>query len=168
MKLNSTLFSVASDDSRDHDWEPQLDSDSDSDVSKSCIEENDSFREQKYIVFESCLDDLLCQCVICSPKTTVSKRSLGTLLVCEIICETCGYSNSWKSQPMSGNMPLGNLVFSTAIMFSGGSVTKVLRALDFACIKSFSFSTFHSIQSHTRYLNTLNTDRYHELGYRGK
>ena len=92
--VNRTLLSVASGDYRDHEWEPQQNSDSDSDVSESCIEEPRGIREQKYIVFESCLDDLLCQCVFCSPKTTASKNSFGDLFVCEIICETSGYSNS--------------------------------------------------------------------------
>ena len=48
---------------------------------------------------------------------------------------------------MSGNMPLGNLILSAAIMFCGGSAKIFLQALDFANINNMSLSTYNSIQS---------------------
>ena len=47
---------------------------------------------------------------------------------------------------MYGNMPLEHLVLSAAIMFSGNSPVKYLRALNFANIVTISYSTYNTFQ----------------------
>ena len=48
---------------------------------------------------------------------------------------------------MSGNLPVGNLMLSAAIMFSGSSPARFLRALDSVKINNISISTYNKIQS---------------------
>ena len=143
--LNESLISIQSDDQRDPDWQPE-DDDSDMEVeeSSSCISH---CKEKKYIVYNSCLDELLERCVICGSVCSVDKKTIGTCLVCDIRCLTCGSENSWRSQPMSGNLPVGNLMLCAAIMFSGSSPARFLRALDFVKINNISMSTYNKIQS---------------------
>ena len=147
-ELDESLISVGSDDPRDPDWEPEDDSESEDIMEVEIIDNKvNEAKEPKYIVFESCLDQLLKQCVLCGSSTCVEKKVLGTCLVCTIKCVSCGSSTDWRSQPMSGNLPMGNLLLSAGIMFSGGSAAKFLRALDFISVKNISVSTYNTIQS---------------------
>ena len=72
--LNESLITIQSDDQRDPDWQPD---DDDSDME---VEEPSSFlnhcNEQKYIVYNSCLDELLERCVICGSVCSVDKKQL--------------------------------------------------------------------------------------------
>ena len=139
-------MSVQSDDPRDPDWQPEDDPESDMEVDEPVTCFNDA-NEPKYIVYESCLEELLNRCALCGSTCFVEKKTIGTCLVREIKCITCGSEHTWRSQPMSGNMPVGNLVASAAVMFSGNSPAKFLRALDFANITNISLSTYNVIQS---------------------
>ena len=66
--LNDSVFSVEStNDPRDPDWEPEDHEDSDYEMEVT-IDSNE-MNEKKYIVYESCLDELLSQCAICGSKT---------------------------------------------------------------------------------------------------
>ena len=140
--LNESMLSLVSDNARDPEWHPIEDSDNE-------IEDCDTnvAKERKYIVFESCLDSLLNRCSVCGSITCVNKKTVGTCLVCDIKCFNCEQETTWRSQPLCGNMPLGNLILSAAVMFCGVSPVKVLRALDFASIQNISNSTVNLIQS---------------------
>lgn len=143
--LNDSIFSVESNnDPRDPDWEPD---EEDSECEMEVDQNTNDAKESKYIVFDSCLDRLLDQCSLCGSKTCVDKKTVGTCLVCEIKCLTCDNVSNWRSQPMSGNLPTGNLILSAAIMFSGSSPVQYLRALNFAGIQNISMTTFNTIQS---------------------
>lgn len=148
--LDESLMSVGSDDPRDPDWEPKSDIESEDTMEVEIVDNEghvNEAKEPKYIVFESCLDQLLKQCVICGSSTCVEKKVLGTCLVCTIKCVSCGNSADWRSQPMSGNLPMGNLLLSAGIMFSGGSAAKFLRVLDFISVQNISVSTYNTIQA---------------------
>ena len=146
--LNESLMSVGSDDPRDPDWEPQDDSESEDIMDVEMVDnEINEAKEPKYIVFESCLDQLLKQCVICGSGTCVEKKVLGTCLICTIKCLSCGNITDWRSQPWSGNLPVGNLLLSAGIMFSGGNAAKFLRVLDFISVRNICVSTYNKIQS---------------------
>ena len=143
--LNDSLMSVQSDDPRDPDWQPE-DCDSDFVMNEPATCSSEA-KEQKYIVFDSCLDELLNHCSMCGSQCFVMKKTIGSCLVCDIKCVKCEHEYSWRSQPMSGNMPMGNLILSAALMFSGCNTSKFLRALDFASISNISLSTYNIIQT---------------------
>ena len=147
--LNDSLFSIGSThDPNDPDWEPDPEDISTCEDDTFTTKDRNELQEKKFIVYESCLDELLGQCVICGSKTCVTKRTIGSVLVCDIQCFNCDSVNTWRTQPMSGNLPLGNLALSAAILFSGSSPVKYLRALNFANIAAISISTYmFSIQA---------------------
>ena len=147
--LNTSVFSVGStNDPNDPDWEPEEEENyDDSECEIETTKDINEMNENKFIVYESCLNELLGQCSLCGSKTCVTKKTIGSMLLCDIKCVTCNSISCWRSQPMSGNMPLGNLVISAGILFSGSSPVKHLRALNFANIVAISISTYNSIQT---------------------
>ncbi|XP_056021462.1 uncharacterized protein LOC130054759 [Ostrea edulis] len=80
-------------------------------------------QSRKFVVFEECLDQLLNQCVACGHKCVTNKTVVGSMLSVSRIC-VCGESFTWKSQPLIGSMPVGNLVLSAAILISGSSIVQ--------------------------------------------
>ncbi len=59
--------------------------------------------EEKYIVFSSCLWELLDTCPVCTQPCTVDilyKR--GTMIAVEQQCNHCHYNRKWTSQPLLG------------------------------------------------------------------
>ena len=109
--------------------------------------ESNEATENKFIVFESCLDDLLRKCVQCGCDGYISKKSIGTCVVVSVSCLKCEFVRTWNSQPMTGTRPYGNLIISAAVLFSGVSPVKFLRLLDFAAIENICISTYNNIQS---------------------
>ena len=147
ISLNDSLISLGSNtDTRDPEWRPS-DELSDTDSDSECDEDVNVAKEKKFIVFESCLNDLLEKCHACGHKTITDRRTVGTCLIATVTCLVCGHSRTWTSQPMSGTMPYGNLILSAAIMFAGASPAKHLRILDFAGIQNISLKTYMTVQS---------------------
>ena len=118
----------------------------------------DDYMEEKYIVFKSQLYSLLEKCPACSAPCHVSeKQRLGSFIKLERTCtnQHCEESYIWCSQKevnVGGkrNLPLGNIMLSAAILFSGLPISKTLRMLQFlniACISRRTFDTHN-----TRYL----------------
>lgn len=70
----------------------------------------------------------------------------GTLVTVNTTCN-CGHFYSGQSQPLSGTMPIGNLILSAAILFSGISPMKSLNMCNHAGIEIFSLRTYNNIQS---------------------
>lgn len=109
---------------------------------------NSPHRERKFIVFESALMELFTTCKACAAKSSIlKKRTVGTLLVVETICTICDFNYSWSSQPTENGMPLGNLIVSAGILFSGSSPVKALNMLRFSKIETFCLRTYYNIQS---------------------
>ena len=102
-------------------------------------------KESKFIVFFSALLRLLswCSCPSCGHKDlSHSRREIGTLLIITLLCHSCGKTTTWHSQPYLGTIPAGNILLSSAILFAGASITKVLRILSFMSVAAISSRTF--------------------------
>ena len=100
--------------------------------------------EQKYIVYESMLLSLFAVCMVCRNVTTgVVKFIIGSMVGIEQHCTSCNFYRLWRSQPYVGSFPAGNIHMSSAILFSGSSIRKVLRmfaSFNIAHISSRTFS----------------------------
>lgn len=138
------------DESLDVTWEPSHDDDGDSDDCEQMEWEGSQSQvaSRKFIVSETCLDKLLSKCSTCNKPVVVGKIVKGCLLVCTKTCSYCNETDTWESQPTFGGLAEGHLDLSAAIMFSGSTTAKFLRALRFAGISCFNDSTFYNIQKH--------------------
>ncbi|KAJ8250976.1 hypothetical protein GJAV_G00215770 [Gymnothorax javanicus] len=72
----------------------------------------------------------------------LSPKSFGSQLKVVATCRDCGYLREWQSQPKIGNVMAGNLLLSAAILFGGGSPTKILRVCQHMNLKAISMSAF--------------------------
>ena len=99
-------------------------------------------------MFESSLKELLGLCRVCGSRATViRKRTIGSMVIMESVCDlTPDHTFTWNSQPMEYNMPLGNLLISAAILFSGSSPVKAVNVLKFSRIETFCLRTYYNIQ----------------------
>ncbi|XP_046864607.1 uncharacterized protein LOC124459122 [Xenia sp. Carnegie-2017] len=108
--------------------------------------------ERKYIVFDSCLRQLVSQCPCCGESCSIVTKTTGSMVNVLAKCH-CGYVRDCNSQPLHGRMPLGNLVFASSILFSGCSPSKVLQFFRHSSIQFLSEHTYSYIQ--TAYLIPL-------------
>lgn len=93
-------------------------------------ENDEPHQVRKYIVFADKLMELFQVCRRCGAYTKTVFKEVGTMLTIIQNCIDCLYCFTWKSQPAIGSMPLGNLLLSASILFSGSLVSKTLRVLD--------------------------------------
>jgi len=142
--LNDSLHDseLTRNDSRDMEW--SLSNDDETLEEEPATPES---KEVKFIVYKKNLEDLMSDCQKCGKNCLLEDRIVGTCVHYRISCCGCGYVKEWSSQPYSGCMPVGNLVLSAGIMFSGASALQSLRLLDFAGICAMSLSTYMSVQS---------------------
>ncbi|XP_057206770.1 uncharacterized protein LOC130564597 [Triplophysa rosa] len=98
--------------------------------------------ETKYIVFENCLLQLFDTCPVCSRRCDVRARRKGTFVAVDQLCPHCQYFRQWKSQPVVGSTPLGNLQLSAAIYFTGGSFFRLEKIFNTMHVKSITHRTF--------------------------
>ncbi|XP_069827812.1 uncharacterized protein [Dendropsophus ebraccatus] len=91
---------------------------------------NDPVKDRKFIVFESCLDKLILSMPCrgeqgCDrPLVKIWKEINGTFITVHVSCGNHNYK-LWDSQPQTGGIPAGNLLLSSAILFSGLTYVKV-------------------------------------------
>ena len=147
--------------SSDREWEPSVDSDSSGMPDESQEEEHGApklgenfHKEPKYIVFSSCLQELLqwCHCISCGSVDIRQEWNIsGTLLFISFVCDSCDRSFSWASQPRIGKFPGGNILLSAGILFAGASVTKVLRVLQHMGVMTHTARTFFHHQREILY-----------------
>ena len=78
-------------------------------------------------------------------ESIVSSR-LGTRVTLSQKCLSCTFHKRWDSQPTIGYIPVGNIMMSSAILFGGGSPTKVLRVMRHMNVPSIGYSTFMTHQ----------------------
>ena len=72
----------------------------------------------------------------------------GTLVEIEAVCDNdLTHRRIWRNQPAHQRLPLGNLLLSAGILFSGCSPVKVINALKFMKVELFCLRTFFQIQS---------------------
>ncbi|XP_044126020.1 uncharacterized protein LOC122920518 [Bufo gargarizans] len=109
--------------------------------------------EEKYIVFESCLKKLIMmipcmsetKCM--SPLTQYRKEAIGSYLSIEVRCRSGHTSLLWESQPRHGYQPMGNVLLSAAVLFSGSSFLKSQHMFKLLNLKSIDKSTYYKTQS---------------------
>ena len=104
-------------------------------------------QERKYIVFESNLMELfqICPAPACGGPCNIRRstaRCHGSMLVLTQECTLCDFKRKWTSQPMIGNLPAGNILMSSAILYAGTSPTKVLRFLSHMNVQCITNNTF--------------------------
>ncbi|XP_072279210.1 uncharacterized protein [Pyxicephalus adspersus] len=109
-------------------------------------------REKKYLVFSSCLDELLwnCKCKASSTCTgkiqKIKKYLVGSALVVTGVCSKDHKFRMWASQPFVGHMPMGNLFLSGAIVCSGSYFQKMKDFFSLLCMPDISQSTHEKNQ----------------------
>ncbi|XP_044125398.1 uncharacterized protein LOC122920189 [Bufo gargarizans] len=109
--------------------------------------------EEKYIVFESCLKKLIMmipcmsetKCM--SPLTQYRKATIGSYLSIEVRCRSGHTRLLWESQPRHGYQPMGNVLLSAAVLFSGSSFLKSQHMFKLLNLKSIDKSTYYKTQS---------------------
>ncbi|XP_073410400.1 uncharacterized protein [Dendrobates tinctorius] len=119
-------------------------------------DEDESFlvtKEEKYLVFESCLKKLI-RMIPCmsktkctSPLTQYRKDTIGSYLSVEVQCRSGHTRLLWESQPRHGYQPLGNVLLSAAVLFSGSSFLTSQRMFKLLNVKSIDKTTYYKNQS---------------------
>ncbi|XP_072266660.1 uncharacterized protein [Pyxicephalus adspersus] len=110
--------------------------------------------EKKYLVFDSCLHKLLMSCKCQSSPSCngniirVKKFRIGSAISVIGYCSENHKFNLWRSQPMIGRKPVGNLLISAAIVCSG---TNFLKIENF-----FNMLNMFGIKKSTHYTNQHN------------
>ena len=101
----------------------------------------------KYIVFEDCLLSLFNKCGNCGKATPdVTKTTIGTFLRVKQVCDNCESTREWDSQPFISNIPAGNILLSSSILFTGALPSQVLHVMDTLKCVTLSRSAFFSHQ----------------------
>ncbi|KAG0412518.1 hypothetical protein HPB47_010354 [Ixodes persulcatus] len=106
----------------------------------------DYVSERKFIVFESCLDELLGNCPECTALCRITEKKIkGTCLRVHRMCNN-GHQHTWTSQPSVNRRALGDVLLAAATLYSGSIVKKVLRLLRQMGVPCLSYETYFKIQ----------------------
>lgn len=109
---------------------------------------DDVRREPKYIVFLSKLLLLFQFCHFCGTgsKPEITAEETGTAVVIKTVCtnSSCRKEFTWTSQPLLPGTKIlaGNFLISMAVLFAGGSFTKVRQIFLNMGLACTSLSTF--------------------------
>ena len=97
-------------------------------------------------MYYSQLLQLFLKCLVCG--TTDVNNQAQTFGTCIRITQTCsfGHKYTWDSQTRIGRSYGGNILLPAAILFSGGSVSKVIRIFNFLSCLTISENTFYRYQ----------------------
>ncbi|XP_056387007.1 uncharacterized protein LOC130282613 [Hyla sarda] len=110
--------------------------------------ERDMAAERKFIVFESCLDNLFYRlaCQVgdgCrAPIVQLEKNIDGTFLSVNGLCHNGHRFHLWSSQPFVKHVAAGNLLSASAILFSGLSFSAVQEMNQLMGLQQISSSTY--------------------------
>ncbi|XP_040076759.1 uncharacterized protein LOC115331657 [Ixodes scapularis] len=147
----------ASDDDDSDEEEEEEDDDENKDptyepfIKESCVGKDTftsaepGYQERKFLVFESCPEQLLSVCKTCYSPCDVSTKGVGTLLVVRTSCPA-GHTNRWDSQPHINGRGKGNLLLISLLLFTGASPTRTLRLFQLMNIQVFSKKTYFNYQ----------------------
>lgn len=81
--------------------------------------------DMKFVVFRQSLVQLFKFCPQCGSPAEVDQEFVtGSMLTVKYSCLS-GHSDLWRSQPFVDRKPVGNVLLSAAILFTGNSYTKV-------------------------------------------
>ncbi|XP_067298749.1 uncharacterized protein [Pseudorasbora parva] len=101
-----------------------------------------SHKDAKFIVFEKCLLSLFESCPVCTRACNVCPRRRGTFIAIDQQCPHCQFSRQWRSQPVVGSTPVGNLQLSAAIYFSGASFLKMQKVFRAMYLKTCTYDAY--------------------------
>lgn len=102
--------------------------------------------ERKFIVFESCLRELLTTCKVCGQAVgDISSKVVGTLLIVEGMCDK-EHMLQWRSQPLVRGSGAGNILLAAGVLFSGCAVAATLRCLNSIGVQTITERTFYNYQ----------------------
>ena len=130
----------------DGSYHPHTDSDSDSETESGSTSATGKFeaesstghKEPKYIVFYNQLLLLLSICLACFSKdVVVNYAKCGSMLTAYIKCLCCKSFREWKSQPEIAGIPVGNILLSGSILYSGS--LRGLKSINLLCISRETF-----------------------------
>ncbi|KAG0427363.1 hypothetical protein HPB47_025583 [Ixodes persulcatus] len=108
--------------------------------------EADRIFEAKFLVFESCLRELLDRCLFCgAPHCKIELDFVGTMVRAAVTCPA-SHTRTWRSQTVFHRRPMGNISVCAATLFTGSSPTKVLRLFSLMGMQSLQKTSFFKIQ----------------------
>lgn len=111
-------------------------------VSQVFTPPSSSYEDAKYIVFEQCLLSLFENCPQCASVCKVQHYRRGTFIAVTQDCPRCTFYRQWRSQPLVGSIPAGDLQLSAAILFSGASFMKTNEMFDLLRLKTHTYDAF--------------------------
>ncbi|XP_018113148.1 uncharacterized protein LOC108713924 [Xenopus laevis] len=114
----------------------------------------DYVRQRKFIIFEENLDSLLYLIKCQHPQTTpcqapilnIQKFINGSMIQVRLLCLDGHKSLIWNSQPLSGDISVGNVLLANSVLVCGLSFQKVKKMLDLLSIPFFSQTTYCKYQ----------------------
>ncbi|XP_069820489.1 uncharacterized protein [Dendropsophus ebraccatus] len=115
------------------------------------LSEEEQVKERKFLVFESCLDDLFYN-VQCRKSNcyylvkSFQKQSDGSFLKVSGECYAGHHFEVFRSQPRRGRYYSGNLLLAASILFSGQNYQKVQEFLNILGMVSISEATYYRYQ----------------------
>ncbi|XP_068758424.1 uncharacterized protein [Montipora capricornis] len=144
---DETIDNGKDDEDMDPSWKlsdaEQFLSDDDMEVepSEDDFKESPPHRDRKFLVFGSCLNELLKRCPECGHAIIQQKnKTSGSMLLVELTCHS-SHTKTWESQVVK-RKPLGNLLLAAAILFTGNTFTSISNLasclnLQFFCERVF-------------------------------
>ena len=100
-------------------------------------------------MFETALLLLLSTCFSCHQAgAVIQKAVIGSFLRVTQLCRRCGKQYKWDSQPHIGTSPAGNILISSAILFTGSLPAKALQIFKVLNCASITRSTYYRHQTH--------------------
>ncbi|XP_040182415.1 uncharacterized protein LOC120915727 [Rana temporaria] len=108
-------------------------------------------KERKFLVFESCLDNLLamvhCKYGDCNASISkVKKKLCGSCLSVYAICKEGHRFLLWQSQPNIGNRPVGDVLIASSTLCSGSNFLTIESFLRLLGMTSISKTTYYEYQ----------------------
>ncbi|XP_028456556.1 uncharacterized protein LOC114570424 isoform X2 [Perca flavescens] len=100
------------------------------------------YGDAKYIVFEQCPLSLFETCPVCTRVCNVHPCRKGSFLAVDQLCPHCQFFRQWKSQPVIGSTPVGNLQQSAAIYFCGASFSKMKKIFEAMQLRTHTYDAF--------------------------
>ncbi|XP_057195137.1 uncharacterized protein LOC130557432 isoform X2 [Triplophysa rosa] len=97
----------------------------------------------KYLVYEDRLLELFKICPTCSRVCKAVTFIKGTFLSVTQKClhQSCLFTREWKSQPLLGSTPAGNLHLSAAVYYTGSSFLQTNKVLNAMHVRTFTKMT---------------------------
>lgn len=123
--LDSSLYRPDSHSSNDNSFYNSFQSASSKNAPSTSGCSYGAISDQKFVVFRECLLALFKFCPQCGSPTEIEHEFLtGSMLTVKYSCLS-GHSDVWRSQPFENKKPVGNVLLSAALLFTGNSYSKM-------------------------------------------